>query len=100
MILTTTGTDSNTNGNGQFGSLLRNRKKKRDKDTRLITSYNLEDYTFIGKNDRRMRFNNTQDPIYYVFDVIENRPIKTLAKEFVKDTFKDVCSYFSSNIIG
>ena len=93
-------TDPNTNGNGQFGSLLRNRKKKRTVDSRYITSNNLEDYTFIGKTDRRMRFNNTEDPIYYLFNVIENRPIKALAKEFVKDTFKDVCDFVTSNVIG
>jgi len=99
-MLTAAQTDPNTNGNGQFGSLLRNRKRRKYVDPTTITSENLEDYTFIGTNDRRMRFNNTQDPIYYVFGVIENRPISTLAKEFVKDTFKDVCSYVTSNIIG
>ena len=60
-----------------------------------ITSENLEDYTFIGKNDKRMRFNNSKDPIFYVFDVIENRPIKTLAKEFVKDSFFEAVNFVS-----
>ncbi len=78
----------------QFGTLTRKNKTKKisNKD---ITSANLEDYTFIGKNDRRMRFNNAKDPIYYVFDVIENRPIKTLAKEFVKDSFFDAVNFVS-----
>lgn len=78
----------------QFGTLTRknNTKKVSNKD---ITSANLEDYTFIGKNDRRMRFNNAKDPIYYVFDVIENRPIKTLAKEFVKDSFFEAINFVS-----
>lgn len=80
--------------NGKFGTLLRsaNVKKISIKD---ITSENLEDYTFIGKNDRRMRFNNAKDPIYYVFDVIENRPIQTLAKEFVKDSFFEAVNFVS-----
>ena len=78
----------------QFGTLTRknNTKKVSNKE---ITSANLEDYTFIGKNDRRMRFNNAKDPIYYVFDVIENRPIKTLAKEFVKDSFFEAVNFVS-----
>ena len=42
-----------------------------------------------------MRFNNAKDPIYYVFDCIENRPIKTLAKEFVKDSFMDIANFVS-----
>ena len=80
--------------NGQFGTLVRSNKikKVRIKD---ITSENLEDYTFIGKNDKRMRFNNSKDPIFYVFDVIENRPIKTLAKEFVKDSFFEAVNFVS-----
>lgn len=80
--------------NGQFGTLVRSNKTKKV-NVREITSANLEDYTFIGKNDKRMRFNNSKDPIFYVFDVIENRPIKTLAKEFVKDSFFEAVNFVS-----
>ena len=60
---------------------------------RCIPTYLKHDIEEYLKNkDRRMRFNNSKDPIYYVFDCIENRPIKTLAKEFVKDTIKDTMS--------
>lgn len=80
--------------NTQFGTLVRNQNTKKV-NPKEITSENLEDYTFIGKKDRRMRFNNSRDPIYYVFDVIENRPIKTLAKEFVKDSFFEAVNFVS-----
>ena len=80
--------------NTQFGTLVRSQKTKKV-NPKEITSENLEDYTFIGKKDRRMRFNNSRDPIYYVFDVIENRPIKTLAKEFVKDSFSEAVNFVS-----
>lgn len=80
--------------NGQFGTLVKSSKTKQV-SVREITSSNLEDYTFIGQNDRRMRFNNSRDPIYYVFDVIDNRPIKTLAKEFVKDSFFEAVNFVS-----
>ncbi len=53
----------------------------------------------LERKDRRMRFNNSKDPIYYVFDCIENRPIKTLAKEFVKDSFRDVINFVSMAIL-
>lgn len=78
----------------KFGTLVRSKtpKKVNPKD---VTSENLEDYTFIGKNDKRMRFNNSKDPIYYVFDCIENRPITTLAKEFVRDSFFDAVNFVS-----
>ena len=91
MLPTTAESNNNTGGNGQFGSLLIKRNtKKRD-----VTSFNLEDYEYLTQKDRRMRFNNSKDPIYYVFDVIENRPIKTLAKEFVKDSFFEVANFVS-----
>ena len=80
--------------NGQFGTLVRSNKIKKV-SIKDITSENLEDYTFIGKNDKRMRLNNSKDPIFYVFDVIENRPIKTLAKEFVKDSFFEAVNFVS-----
>jgi hypothetical protein len=80
--------------NGQFGTLVKSTKKKLVSNAE-ITSENLEDYTFIGKQDKRMRFNNSKDPIYYVFDVIENRPIKTLAKEFVKDSLFETINFVS-----
>ena len=91
MLPTTAESNNNTAGNGQFGSLLRKRKNN-NKD---VTSFNLEDYEYLTQKDRRLRFNNSKDPIYYVFDVIENRPIKTLAKEFVKDSFFEVANFVS-----
>ncbi len=60
--------------------------------------FNTENIAYIHKRDRQMRFNNSQDPIHYVFDVLENRPIKVLAKEFVKDSFFEVAN-FVTNIV-
>ena len=71
----------------RFGNLTR--KKTTEKE------FNIEDYNYLAQKDRRMRFNTAKDPIYYVFDVIENRPVKTLAKEFVKDSIVDVISFVS-----
>ncbi len=100
MLQTTGETANNTSGNGQFGSLTRRRRNNKRDNERFVSSENLEDYTFIGKMDRRMRFNTSKDPIYYVFDVIENRPMHKLAKEFVKDIFKDTCNFVSGIIVG
>ena len=74
----------------QFGTLT-----KRKIQNVQPKEFNIEDYNYLAQKDRRMRFNNSRDPIYYVFDVIENRPIKTLAKEFVKDTFFEAVNFVS-----
>ncbi len=71
-----------------FGTLVRKTNNKVEEQ-----EFNLEDYKFLEKKDRRMRFNTSKDPIYYVFDVIEDRPIPTLAKEFVKDSFFEIANF-------
>ena len=91
MISMAAGSHNETSGNGQFGSLTRRRRNVRTQNK----EFSIEDYCYLEKSDKRMRFNNAQDPIYYVFDCIENRPIKTLAKEFVKDSFKDIANFVS-----
>ena len=94
MLATTAESHNNTSGNGQFGSLLRKRKQQQNQ----TTEFNIEDYNYLEKSDRRMRFNNSKDPIYYVFDVIEDRPIKTLAKEFVKDSFFEIANFVAKAV--
>lgn len=46
-----------------------------------------------------MRFNTSKDPIYYVFDCVDNRPLSTLAKEFAKDTLFEITN-FVSKVVG
>ena len=73
----------------QFGTLVKpSPRRKRNKE-----------FKYLEAKDRRMRFNNAQDPIYYVFDCIENRPVSTLAKEFVKDSFFEAVN-FISQVVG
>ncbi|MBQ3311459.1 hypothetical protein IJG72_05210 [bacterium] len=55
---------------------------------------NKDNLEYLNKNDRRMRFNNAPDPIYFVFNTIEDRPIKVLFTEFVKDIFKSILKIF------
>ena len=94
MIQTATSSHNETSGNGQFGSLTRRRRNVTTKN-----GFSIEDIHYLEKRDRRMRFNTANDPIYYVFDCIENRPIKTLAKEFVKDSFFEAVN-FVSKVVG
>jgi len=60
-----------------------------------LISQNRENLVYLTKNDRRMRFNNSKDPIYFLFDYVENKPVSVLAKEFVKDTYEDICNFVS-----
>ena len=92
MIQTAANSHNETSGNGQFGTLTR---KRRGNKRNSNNGFSIEDYCYLEKFDRRMRFNNSRDPIFYVFDCIENRPIKTLAKEFVKDSFMDIANFVS-----
>ena len=82
-----------TKANNKFGTLTKRTKKVEDKE------FNIEDYNYLAQKDKRMRFNTSKDPLYYVFDVIENRPISTLAKEFVKDSFFEAIN-FVSKVVG
>lgn len=72
-----------------FGTMVKPKLKRRQP----------REFKYLENKDRRMRFNNSQDPIYYVFDCIENRPVSTLAKEFVKDTIFEAMN-FVSKVVG
>ncbi len=73
----------------QFGTIIKPTKR------RTVS----REFKYLEAKDRRMRFNNAKDPIYYVFDCIENRPVSTLAKEFVKDSVFEVIN-FVSKVVG
>ena len=64
-------------------------------DFGTLIAQNRDSFEYLNKNDRRMRFNNSQDPIYFIFDHIENKSVSTLAKEFVQDTIYDICNFVS-----
>lgn len=63
-----------------------------------LIAQNRDNLEYLNKNDRRMRFNNSQDPIYFLFEHVENKPVSTLAKEFVQDTIYDICNFVSKVI--
>ena len=57
-----------------------------------------EDYKFyyLNKKDRQMRFNNGGDPIYAVFEKIDERPLSKIARDFVRDLKNDTISFIST----
>ena len=67
----------------QFGDLLQQQK---------------DSLFYLNKSDRRMRFNNSKDPIYFAFDYLENKPVSVLAKEFVEDSVYEVKKFITGII--
>jgi hypothetical protein len=57
-----------------------------------------EDFKFyyLNKQDIQMRFNNGGDPIYAIFEKIENRPLSKIAKDFVKELASDTIRFIST----
>jgi hypothetical protein len=51
---------------------------------------------YLNKKDRQMRFNNGGDPIYAIFDKIDQRPLSKIARDFFKDLANDSIKFISS----
>jgi len=83
-------TNNNRHGNGSFMPLKRKAKKTTNSE-----NYADEGFVYLDKLDRQMRFNNAQDPIYFLFETVENRPLKKIAKDFVRDSFFEVVHFVS-----
>ena len=54
------------------------------------------DFYYLNKKDRQMRFNNGGDPIYAIFDKLEQRPLSKIAKDFVKELKDDAIKFVST----
>ena len=51
---------------------------------------------YLNKKDRQMRFNNCSDPIYAIFDKIDERPLSKIAQDFVKELKNDAIKFVST----
>ena len=51
---------------------------------------------YLNKKDRQMRFNNSCDPIYTVFEKMDERPLSKIAADFFKDLKNDSVKFISS----
>ena len=50
---------------------------------------------YLQKHDRQMRFNNGGDPIYAIFDKIDQRPLSKIAVDFVRELADDTIRFVS-----
>jgi len=53
---------------------------------------------YLAKKDRQMRFNNGGDPIYAIFDKIDERPLSKITVDFFKGLRDDSIQFISSLI--
>ena len=51
---------------------------------------------YLAKKDRQMRFNNGGDPIYAIFDKIDERPLSKITVDFFKGLRDDSIQFISS----
>ena len=51
---------------------------------------------YLNKKDRQMRFNNSGDPIYAIFDKIDSRPLSKIARDFVRELKDDAIKFVST----
>ena len=50
---------------------------------------------YLNKKDRQMRFNNGGDPIYVIFQKIDERPLSKITVDFFKELRDDSIKFIS-----
>ena len=54
------------------------------------------DFYYLNKKDRQMRFNNSGDPIYAIFDKLDSRPLSKITKDFFRELADDSIRFIST----
>ena len=52
-------------------------------------------FYYLNQQDRQMSFHNGGDPIYAIFDKIDQRPLSKIARDFVKELADDTIRFVS-----
>lgn len=76
-------------GSGKYRPLRYRKKKEKTQEEKD------NEFRYLRNTDLRMRFNNSQDPIYFVFDYLEQRSVPQLMGDFVKDSFWEISNFVS-----
>lgn len=69
--------------------------KREDKDMTDAMTTNFFEGVEITGTDPRMRFRNSQDPVFVAFDYIDKQPLEKLAKSYLKDKYKEIVKFIS-----
>lgn len=89
MLLATTPTLNDKNGDGKYKPLRRRKKQSESEE---------KEFNYLNSTDPRMRFNNSKDPIYFAFEYLENRSVTQLMGDFVKDSFFEITNFVSKAV--
>lgn len=92
-LIATTPSMNEKNGNGRYRGL-RRRKKQGKSASQGYGS----DFNYLANTDLTMKFNKSQDPIYFAFETIENKSVPELMNEFIKDSFFEITNFVSKVI--
>lgn len=89
-LLKTNPSQNEKNGNGRYSTPRRRKKRKQSAEKKA------PEFSYLKSSvDLTMKFNNTTDPIYYVFEAIEERTVPQLMSDFVQDTFFEITNFIS-----
>jgi hypothetical protein len=87
MITAAAHTSKDRDGNGKHTPLARIKKEE--------AKEKVQEFVYLDKADKRMRFNNSKDPIYFAFEYLEKRTVAQLASDFVKDSIYEITTFVS-----
>ena len=76
-------------------TLYKSRENEVNKMAAELTMDHLFEGVEIKGNDPRMRFRNSQDPIYVAYQYVDNQPLSKLAQSFVKEQVNGVIKFIS-----
>lgn len=82
-----TPTMNEKNGNGKYTPMRKRKKKQQNSEEKKA-----DNFKYLAASDPRMRFNNSQDPIYFAFECLEKRSVIQLVGDLVKDSFFELTS--------
>lgn len=91
LTLRTMPSTNEKNGNGKYRPL-RNRKR------RIVKGSPEQNFKYLVNNDLTMRFSNSKDPIYYVFDCLDKRTLPQLLGDFVEDYLGGAINFVSKAV--
>lgn len=93
-LLATKPSMNEKNGNGRYRGL-RRRKKQQQRSAEGYGS----DFNYLAANtDLTMKFNKSQDPIYFAFEHLEDRSVPELMSDFIQDSFFEITNFVSKVI--
>ncbi len=88
-LLATKPSTNEKNGNGRYRGL--RRRKRQGKASQGYGS----DFNYLINTDLTMKFNNSQDPVYFAFECMESKSVPELMGDFIEDSLFEITNFIS-----